>query len=237
MMIALDLSPRQTARVIEQAVQSRAKLEVEPRPDVCAELIWGSVESREDAVFIVTLHHTAEDLALSRLVGAMCDVRTILSGQLCLFSTFIVDVEDNVVPRRIRLAIPDVVQVANRRRFARRTPTEPIPVRLTPPSSNATFVGILSNIGPSGLGCRIVSQELDEVLLIGDEILLEFVLPWQTETFRLPAAVCSKTNCGEDGHIIAGFEFVAKGNEEALERLRASIQAETARLTQLDGEL
>ncbi len=237
MLVALDLTARQAARVLEQAVRSRVKLEIDPRPEATGALLWGTLEGREDDIFLVNLYHPGAQAALPHLVGAMCDVRMILSDQLCMFSSFVVDVRDNTVPQRLTLAVPDTIQVANRRRFTRKTPTEPVPVRLSLGPAQGNFVAILCNIGPTGLGCRTTNPELDEALLIGDEVQLEFVLPWAHDVFTVRASVCTKNGTGEEGHMTVGFDFNLAQSDASLESLRAALNDEAARLTEMDSDL
>jgi hypothetical protein len=237
MLVTLDLTARQAQRVLGQAVRAHAKLELEPRPEAHSVLLWGSLSGREKDTLLVDLHDDAGHPApLAALIGAMCDARTILSGQLCLFSTFVVDVAEDTVPRQLMLAVPETIQVANRRRFARKAPLEPVPVRCTVPGAPTPQVAILANIGPTGLASRVVNPELQDLLYIGDRVELEFVLPWSNEVYTLPAIVCNKNRCREEGHLMIGFEFVPQDNEVALQRLRAALSDETARLTEKEGE-
>ena len=236
MLVTLDLTARQAARVLEQAVHTRAKLEIEPRPDSCSALLWGSVAGREQDVLHVDLYDSGRDLTIDGMIGAMCDVRTILSGQLCIFSTFIVDANATTVPPRITLAMPETIQVANRRRFARKSTAEPVPVRLSV-AGTAPQVAVLANIGPLGIGCRLVSGDPDDTLFIGDEVEVEFVLPWLEQVFALPACVCSKTHCREEGHLLVGVEFIVRNNQADLDRLRAALSEQTAALIETDGVL
>jgi hypothetical protein len=237
MLITLDLSARQAQRVLGQALRTHVKLEIEPRPESHDTLLWGTLSGRENDVLTINLHDTGHSAPLRTLMGAMCDVRMILSSQLCLFSTFILDIVDDTVPQRLALAIPETIQIANRRRFARKAPIEPVPVRFSASGMPSAPVAILANIGPTGLACRVVDPELQDRLCIGDEVELEFVLPWSNEVYALPAAVCNKNRCREEGHLMVGFEFVAQANEVALLRLRAALRDETARLTEKEGEL
>lgn len=236
MLVTLDLTTRQAARVLAQAVRQRATVELEPRPETHNALLWGHLVGRQDHVLLVDLHDTGHQISLAGLTGAMCDVRTILSGQLCLFSTHILDAVDQGIPQRLVVAVPDTIQVANRRRFARKQPHESIPVRLLVPGGHPPLVGTLVNIGASGLACRATGPTLDELLLIGDEVDIEFVLPWAADIYTLPAIVCSKSRDGDEGLMTVGFEFVNRDNEQTLTRLRAAISHETARLTEMDGE-
>ncbi len=238
MLVTLDLTTRQATRALAQAVQTRTKLEIEPRPEGCAILLWGTLASREGDLLQVDLHQVARDVSLSQLIGAMCDVRTILAGQLCLFSTVIVDASDAAVPHRLLLAVPETVQVANRRRYARKTPADPVPVRLRVAGQDQPFVLSLANIGPNGTACRARRAELDDALFIGDVVELEFALPWSSEIYRLPASVCGKMACADPEQMVVGLEFTCADHDPSavgLEHLRAAINSEAARLIEMDG--
>ena len=237
MLVALDLTARQAARVLTQALKTRAKLEIDPRPEFMDSPLWGTLANREQDTLLVHVLDAGQNVALPTLIGAMCDVRTILSEQLYMFSTMIVDASTGTAPRHISLAVPDVIQVANRRRFARRSPIEPIPVRLTVPGAAQPFVGNLANISRNGLACRAPRRELEDLLLIGDEIGLEFALPWANQLYALGATVCIKTPGTDQDHFTVGFEFVANdaAARATLELLRAALDGETQRLTEMDG--
>jgi hypothetical protein len=236
MLVTLDLTTRQAHRVLLQAIRTRAKLEIEPRPEAISALLWGTLAGQEQDSLLVDLHDAGQDITLAALVGAMCDVRTILSGQLCLFSSHIVDATARAVPQRLMLAVPDTIQVANRRRFTRKAPIEQVPVRIAVPATEAPFVAILSNIGPSGLACRAVNPEVDDILFIGDRVQVEFVLPWSNEVYTLPASTCSKARCREEGHLLIGFEFMSAEDDAHLAHLRAALNDEAARLTEQEGK-
>lgn len=238
MLLALDLTTRQATRVIEQALRTRAKLEIDPRPDFLDSPLWGTLTGRENNLLAITLMNTNSDVPLTTLVGAMCDVRTILSGQLYMFSTVIVDASDATAPRRLTLAVPDLMQVANRRRFTRKSPTEPVPLRLTVPTADQPFVANLANISRSGLGCRVRRKELDNLLLIGDEVGVEFVLPWISQVFTLATEVCTKTPSQDPDHMIVGLEFKTQTSaaQATVDLLRAVLDNETQRLIETDGD-
>jgi hypothetical protein len=237
MLVTLDLNSRQAARVLNEAIHAHATLEIEPRPEVCEVLIWGVLTGQCEEGLTADLRDVPEGTNLRALLGAMCDIRLLVSGQLCLFSSFVVDVAEDTVPRKMTLALPDSFQIANRRRFARKVPTDPVPVRLLVPGSQPPFVGLLCNIGPGGLACRVVSRQLDEVVFVGDEVQLQFTLPWCPEVFILAASVCNKSRNDADGQTTIGLEFVAAGHEATLERLRGALDDQAAHLVQKDGDL
>ncbi len=239
MLMALDLTTRQGDRVLAQAVRTHAKFEIEPRPEFLDSPLWGSLESRDQNLLIVNLTNAGKEVPAAALVGVMCDVRTILSEQLYMFSTVIVEAADAGGSRRLTLAVPDAIQVANRRRFARKSSLEPIPVRLTVPGAPESFVGSMANINRTGLGCRVKRRELDGLLLIGEEVQVEFMLPWAHQVYTLPSEVCTKTPCEDREYMLAGFEFVAKtpASQASLDLLRTALDSETERLTDMeDGQ-
>ncbi len=238
MLVTLDLTTRQTTRVLEQAVQNKAKLEVDPRPEFLETPLWCAIERREQDLLVVNVLDVDDDTSFVRLIGAMCDVRTILSEQLYLFSTVIVDALENTAPKRLSLAIPEAIQVANRRRFTRKSPTEPVPVRLTIPGVPQPAVGSLGNISRNGLGCRVSRKELDDALFIGDQAQLEFVLPWINQIYALTAEICTKNTCHDADQMLVGFEFIANdaASRATLELLRVALDNETERLIETDGD-
>jgi len=235
MLVALDLTTRQAARVLTQAVRTQAKLEIEPRPEACSSLLWGTLEGRDEGFLKVSLHDLPPGTMLAPLVGATCDVRAILAGQLCIFTTYILDAVTESVPYRLALATPQSMQLANRRRFIRRTPVEPVLVRLSVPGVGNPVIAILCNIGPNGLGCRGTSDELDALLFIGDELQVEFALPWSNGGYTLPVSVCSKTQSGADGYTTVGLEFVDTPDNTSLEQLREALTDQAARLIETEG--
>ncbi len=240
MLVALDLNDRQAARVIAQALQSEARLEIEPRPDQFDALLWGTLKGRENDVLRIDLYDRGHAGPLGALVGAMADVRTILSEQLYLFSTFIVDADEGGVPTRLCLAVPELIQVANRRCFVRQTPTEPIPVRISLHATNEPFVANLADLGHGGLRMRIARKPLDDILFIGDPVHVEFALPWTTGVFSLPAFVCVKSPGPDESTLHVGVEFTDSpdgSTAPVLERLRAALLSESARLTGMNGDL
>lgn len=237
MLVALELTPRQAVRLLAQAVQTRAKIEIDPRPEFLDTPLWGAVESRQQDLLVVQVLGAGNKIQLGSLTGAMCDVRSIIAGQLYMFASVIVEVSENTAPPRISLAVPDSVQVANRRRFARKSPTEPISVRITTTTTAQALSGEMTSVSRTGIGCRVPHQVADEQFFIGDEARVEFVLPWLQQVYSMPAITCNKNACQDHEHVVVGFEFApqdaaAKAN---LELLRVALDNETQRLVDLEG--
>ncbi len=205
MLAAVDLTPRQAARVIEQAVRSRARVEIEARSREGA--ISGTLGERQDHLLCVQLHNRERDWPLAGLLGAFCDVKTVLSGHLYIFSTCVVDVADQASPQRLFLEVPPAVQVVNRRKFDRRNATEDVEVQFWPPGAPQPIVARLCNIGLGGLGCRGPRQELEDLLLIGEEVRITFQLPGSADVYDLATVVCVKTAAGDGQNLDVGLEF------------------------------
>jgi len=239
MLCTLELNERQSARMLAQALQNQAKLELEPRPEICETLLWGSLVGQQPDGLDVTLHDVDPHVDIVTLLGAACDARTILTGQLYLFSTYIVDAAQTPRGGRLRLAPPLTVQVANRRRFQRRTPHEPVPIRLLIPEQAEPHLGHLANIALGGMACRVQADEIGELLLIGETIDVEFALPWTHEIFRLSTVICSKNKDSDPRQLHVGLEFATTDASSAsrLEDLRRALVSETARLCDMNGDL
>jgi hypothetical protein len=237
MLVALDLTARQAVRVLNQALQEHARLEIDPRPIFLASPLVGALESAERDCLVVQLTENPGHVSPATLLGAMCDVRTMLSGQLYLFSAPVLEATEGPVPR-LRLGRPTAIQVANRRQFARRTPTETVPVRLLVPGAAQPLVAQITNLSRSGLGCHGPRRELDETLLIGDQIQVEFMLPWAPQVYRLPATVCTKNASPDQTRLNVGLEFAAHdaASRANLELLRSVLDNETQRLLDVEGD-
>lgn len=175
MLATIDLTQRQAARVLAQALRTRVRLEIESRSREGT--ISGSLAGAENSTLCVELHDHGVDTPLAGQIGSFCDIRAVLSGHLYLFSTCIVDVLESTVPQRLLLAIPDTVQIVNRRQFNRTIAQEHIALHLWPGGTQHPFVGTLTDIGPAGLGCQMPRRDLEHLLLIDDEVRVRFQLP------------------------------------------------------------
>lgn len=236
MLVTLDLSVRQAARVITQAVRTRAKLEIEPRPDFPFEPLWGIVASRDQDVLSVELLNARGEAPIRALIGAMCDARTILSQQLYMFETAVVDVSECTAPIRILLTVPATIRVANRRRFSRRSPVETVPIRLVPQGATQPIIGVLTDLSRNGVGCRVPRAGAEELMLIGERLDAEFTLPWSKTIYALSSIVCSKSACQGSDEMSLGIEFspVGAAQQATLDLFRSMLETEHERL--LDTE-
>ncbi len=236
---AFDLSRRQAARVLEQVMRTRAPLELEARPLPQDSFIRGFLESREGQALEMMVESIPPGVWTSSLTGAFCEASTRVFEHQYLFTTFILEVLEEARPLRLRLAVPEVVQVANRRRFERLCVPAAAQVHIEARPQGREYAGLLADVSASGLSCSIPAPEHDEVLLVGDPLHVTFELPGFDERFELPVVVCNKTLSRDQRLLTVGLEFqVPAGDAGAaagLERLQAALCEMISDSTGRDG--
>ena len=238
MLATIDLTHRQASRVLEQALRARAQVEIEPRSQ--DKVLRGSLVGREGDLLNIELHDHGWSWPLAALVGAFCEVRTILAGEMYRFCSCIITTLEKAVPQRLMLAAPDVVQVANRRRFDRKLFPQALAIQVWPPGAAQPLVGVLREIGMGGLACQLPRQDADDRLLIDDQVRARFALPGGGEPFDLSASVCVKTPSPDREHLHVGLEFYMPPPGQTagpvLARLRDLLSQEYMRPSKPDGE-
>jgi hypothetical protein len=231
MLAVIDLTHRQANRVLEQALRTRAQVELEPRRGDRS--LLGQLAGREEGLLRVDLHDYGQDWTLTALTGAFCDVKAILSGQLYLFCSCIVTVAESTVPQRLLLSVPDMIQVANRRRFDRYALPQPPRIDVMIDGAEAGLPGLLCEVGLGGLGCELPRREADDRLLIDDVVRVRFELPNVGLPLELSASVCIKAAGTDEGHLRVGLEFQipppGHADEPAYQRLRQALGSQQFR--------
>ncbi|TWT41107.1 hypothetical protein RAS1_37990 [Phycisphaerae bacterium RAS1] len=239
MQAVLDLSPRQTTRVLEQAVRLRSTLQIEPRVWTGSESVWAILEQRDGRLLRAALREPVREWPLASLVGSACDVRMLLDGDMYIFSTHVVEASDATVPHRIALELPAGVVVANRRRFSRRAPRQPLEVRVWPAESELPLICQVQNLGSEGVACCGAAADLDEALFVGDRVRVAFEFAWSGETFELPATLCTKANQRGSDQQALGIEFAPDPGDgqqaDLLLRLRTILNDDLENFVDLEG--
>lgn len=237
---AFDLTERQTARVLEQALRTRAAVEIEPSGADENRRLTGALAGQEGGVLTVRTEQRPAGILQSGLIGAFCDIRLVLSDQLYLFSSCILDVSEADAPAHLLLSAPDQIRVANRRRFERRTVPVAAQVRIKLASGAAPVIGLVADVSGDGLACTMPVPSGQDPLLVGDEVRLSFELPGVDEGFDLPAVICNKSETPDKQLLTLGLEFcpAAEGSPEALAlvRLQNVLYELTAESTGMDGD-
>lgn len=239
MQAVIDLNERQLRRVLEQALRTESPVELEPRTRKDC-VLRGTFNERKEESLRVRLDDDADQLELYELIGAYVDARLIMSGQLYLFATCLLDVFEDGGRRNLMIGEPNAMHVANRRRYERRTLAEFAQVRLWPEDAQSPYFGELCNVSGEGLACRMIRGALDDVLLIGDTVRVSFDLPGPGESFTLPGTLCTKAPT-KDGHqMIVGVEFETEPADPvtrlAVDRLRAVLCRLTTGVAEKEGD-
>ena len=253
MSYAIDLNERQTARTLEQAVRHNAIVLLEPRIWSVGEVLRCRLEPSESPVpgrrlyaaplIVVTCPEdepavtavggqtgrAAEIQAVERLsplIGTYCDVTLQLGEHRYLFSTDVTHVEPagpGQTDVRLYLRRPDVIQVAQRRRFRRIQLPQASQVEIRwhgEDGGAAGGVGWLYNIGEDGIACR-TDTVLADRLYIGQEVVIDFsIRPGEAERFVLDAVICNKTPAGNQDRTVIGLQFLAGEGHEASAAVR-----------------
>ncbi|WP_320046871.1 PilZ domain-containing protein [uncultured Ilyobacter sp.] len=240
MQLAIDLTARQAARVVEQAVRAQPEIELEPRNLPEDEPLRGKLIGREGEMLAVELASMRAATPLAVLMGAFCEIRVQLSGEMYLFTTHVLDAAEDGKQQRIMIAQPDMVQVLNRRGFERTNATVASQVRVRVPSQPSPAIGLLANVSPDGLACNLPGTALDHALALGDELRVSFELAGFDEIFELPCVLRNKDIMRDKQQLFLGLEFNVrtgdKADELGLQRLRAALYELMTDMTNLDGE-
>ncbi|MEP0845498.1 MAG: PilZ domain-containing protein [Phycisphaerae bacterium] len=237
MLMTVDLNPKQAARVLEQAARSHAALQLEPRNRADGMVIAATLVRIEGNLMCVALE---KDCGLTPvdLIGAFCEAQLPLEGQMYSFTTCVLDVPDGDPPSRVMVSAPEVVQVANRRRFERTNATVASQVRIYVPGVDAPCVGLLTCVSAGGLSCVLPGASAGDALLVGDEVRAQFELAGVTGTFDLRVVICTKRAGPDELHL--GLEFATRGYSPAevktLEAFRATLAEVFADHLDANGE-
>lgn len=233
----LDLTSAQVARVLEQAVRVHAALRLEARPmGLQGRPFRGTILAREHSLLRIQ-PDAPPDLGDPTLLGAFCDVELVLSGELYQFSTCIVDVGTTVSPTLL-IAIPPAIQVANRRRYVRRSPNDSLQVSLHLPGADSPLLAELLNVAPTGLAVRGHRTDLDDVIFVGDGLRVGLDIPPVGEAFDLPAIICGKSLDEDKQRMTVGLEFEVNATPSdllALNRFRAYLCDPAVGFVETDG--
>lgn len=241
MQLGIDLTPGQTARVIEQALRAQAELDVEPRNLPDGQVLRGRLTGRESELLSIELLGDGLTTPPAALIGVFCELRALLSGEMYMFSTFVLDAPDGHDPPRVLVAAPETIQVANRRRLERTNATIASQVRVWVKGRESATVGLLANVSGEGLACNLPGLDLNEALALGDDVRVAFELAGFDELFELPAILCNKSIEKAENQLCLGLQFNVKDDDvtakHALRRLQAALFELTSNLADMDGEI
>ncbi|MBW7906817.1 MAG: PilZ domain-containing protein [Phycisphaerae bacterium] len=223
--IALEMTPRQSGRVLEQAVRGRVAVVIEPRGERAEAPLHGTVDGREGNLLSVRIEQRESELPAG-LIGMFCEVRMTASGQHYLFSSCVLDLSDISSPVYLLLAVPSTIHVANRRRFERYSVPTAAQVRLQPAgSSRAQFTALLADVSAEGIACSMSAPKDDDPLLVGENVNVCFELPGYDENFELGGSICNRALTPDKQLLTLGIEFAPAAGTGAQQRTMERLQA------------
>jgi c-di-GMP-binding flagellar brake protein YcgR len=223
MITALDLTQRQSGRLLEQAIRAQAPVDIEPRNFPDGEHFAGFIAARSGSVLTLQLGPGAPRHFALPLVGAFCEVRAPLGGQVFLFTTCVLDVVEAGTHTQLLTSMPEIVQVANRRRHERTSASVACAVVVSSPTGSH-MAGVMENISPTGMACSFADAVMAD-LWVGDDVQVAFELAGFDETYELSAIICNKTHQREKRTYLVGLEFkvIAPADRESLNRMRGRL--------------
>lgn len=236
---ALDLTPRQAARALEQAVRARARVELEPRNRPDSDVLSGVIGCRQGFLLRIDLPTLAPGAILIDLIGSFCDARVEMGDELYLFTTNVLDVVDDLEPPRLLLASPEHLQVLNRRRFERTNAVIASQARVLS-VGHPTAVGLLASVSASGVALNLPGVDADDYLYVGDAVRVNFELAGFPGRFELPAVICNKSFNADRSVLTTGLEFALDAADASaaheLARLQAALCELTTQLSESEGD-
>lgn len=232
MLTTIDLTPRHAARILEQAVRCRSRLDLEPTAWNDGQTIRGTLWRREGNLLTVDLdqRNGRPEGSMLHLIGAFCDIRTMLQGHAFVFSTCVLDVIEGTDPVKLIIAVPESMQLTNRRRFERTNATVASQVRLWIDEQSPATVGLLVNIGPEGLAAQFVGAGLADAVMVGDTVRVSFEVAGFEESYKLPSVVCTKSLSTDNTILSVGVQFNRDTGDLRVDQSLRQLQAILAEL-------
>ncbi len=240
MQLARELTPRQAARTLEQALRCGAAVTLEPRNVRQTHALTGVLSGLTRSTLDVQVGAVPPEVRSVLLPGVYCDAHIRTDGDLFLFTTWIQEIGEASDGLRITLVTPESVGMANRRRYERTNATIVSQVRIWAPHSQAPAVGLMCNVSPTGLAALFPGTELSDQVLIGDSLRVQFELPGVDGCFELSATACNKSISRDVKQLTLGVEFAVgpddRAGQAALSRLWTVLGEMMLDMDNLEGD-
>lgn len=210
MQYAIDISERQSQRVLEQSVRMQSQLLIEP-VGIPERTVLGFVASGDSDVLVAELTGPPHPW-LRELVGRNAGVQ-LFQEERYLFNSKILTGPTWHEGEQITLRSPRVLQVMQRRRFwrAKLAPSSVVSLRWSSSGRELHTNGPLLNVSSEGLACRLQSGAAQSIG-IGGRVQAEFKVPQSAGAFCFQAVVRNCSPASDDSWIL-GVEFVIDGHE------------------------
>jgi len=225
MRFAYELNPRQSARVLEQALRSGVTIRLDPHYSSGLEGFAVQLVEDENDYLTFRILEGQQDTTRGLCPGMYCQAQFSLAGVVYLLSTYVIDVNEQA--GWLRTARPEMLQIIERRKFIRANIAAPAPVLIRWLNREKHAIADLLNVGGEGMAFKI-AEDLAAELLIDDPVEVEFNLAGLKRHFRFRAVVCNKTPVS-NSKVVVGVQFQAVPEDheasEALAELRRFLVA------------
>jgi len=220
MQYAIDISERQSRRVLEQGVRMQSQLLIEP-VGIPERTVLGFIASGDVDVIIAELTGPPHPW-LRELVGRNAGVQ-LFQEERYLFNSKIISGPTWHEGEQVTLQSPRVLQVMQRRRFwrAKLAPSSFVGLCWTSAGRRLHTNGPLLNVSSEGLACKLDAGAAQSIG-VGGRVQAEFKIPQSPGTFQFDAVIRNCSPASDESWIL-GMEFLAEGDEEqtlAQQRLR-----------------
>lgn len=220
MQYAIDISERQSQRVLEQSVRMQSQLLIEP-VGIPERTLLGFVGSGDSDVLVAELTGPSHPW-LRELVGRNAGVQ-LFQEERYLFNSKILAGPTWHEGEQVTLQCPRILQVMQRRRFwrAKLAPSSVVSLRWSAAGRDLHTNGPLLNVSSEGLACKLDAGAAQSIG-VGGRVKAEFSIPQSAGAFHFHAVVRNCSPASDDSWIL-GVEFMTEGDGEqgaAQQRLR-----------------
>jgi hypothetical protein len=210
MQYAIDISERQSRRVLEQGVRMQSQLLIEPvgSPE---RAILGFVASGDSDVLVAELTGPPHPW-LRELVGRNAGVQ-LFQEERYLFNTKILGGPTWHEGEQVTLRCPRILQVMQRRRFwrAKLAPSSLVNLHWTSNDRPLHASAPLLNVSSEGLACKLDAGAAQSIG-VGGRVRTEFRIPQSPRRFHFDAVTRNCSPASDDSWIL-GLEFLTDGDD------------------------
>ena len=224
-LFAYELGPRQSQRVLEQAVRAEARmtltLRTEEAPALHGVIVSGSAESLWIGIDQPEIRLT------TGLQSVCCDGVLELNEARYLLSSNVLAVANEDDVRRLEIARPQGLQILQRRRFWRAQMQDSSPVLVSRPGVGQehswSCTASMMNVSVDGLA-GLAGQSDADAAPVGERLRVVFRICRAEEPFVVDAVLKSKTAAGTDGQIVLGLQLDLGDDPDQQRRLHAALE-------------
>lgn len=204
MQFCYELTDRQSARVIEQAIREEVTIRLDPHYSSGLEPFGVRLVAEEAEHLMFRILEDQGDAGQGLMPGQYCQAQFSLAESVYLLSVYVVELKQ--AEQLLRTGRPKLVQILERRRFIRSGVAAPTTLTLRWLTEDRQTTAPLFNVGGGGLAFR-VPKDVSDAIAIGDVLQVSFELPGLPRQFDLKINICNKTVASDEQSVIIGSQF------------------------------